>query len=171
MQGISPPDVSPLSVKVHVHGVICYQNLYACILIVYLKKKKTVMRPVEELVYEKFPYNDQRKQQRLHYMEYHTMAWHTIVLHGMAWHTIVLHFLVHGFLQSTVLHGMVLHRTATHCIARCCMALQCNTIQFRLLARLRKLGPQLTQPQLGPLHNTLEFGKLEKYIASYCITA
>src|SRR6218665_2439290 len=33
-----------------------------------------------------------------------------------------------------------------------------NTIQFRLLARLRKLGPQLTQPQLLPLHNTFEFG-------------
>src|SRR6218665_3112645 len=38
---------------------------------------------------------------------------------------------------------------------------QYNTIQFRLLARLRKLGSQLTQTQLRPLHNTLEFGKLE----------
>src|SRR6218665_1072823 len=37
-----------------------------------------------------------------------------------------------------------------------------NTIQFRLLAKLRRLGFQLTQPQLRPLHNTLEFGKLEK---------
>jgi len=39
-----------------------------------------------------------------------------------------------------------------------------NTIQFRVLARLlKKLGPQLTQPQLRPLglHNTLQFEKLE----------
>src|SRR6218665_2625647 len=37
-----------------------------------------------------------------------------------------------------------------------------NTIQFRLLAKLRRLEFQLTQPQLRSLHNTLEFGKLEK---------
>jgi len=43
------------------------------------------------------------------------------------------------------------------------ITIQNNTIQFRLLARLRKLGPQLTQPQLRPLHNTLEFGKLAIY--------